>query len=653
MKKNFLNLLVTTTLVFSLPTITYAQNASLKDLTDIEVTSVSKRTEKASEAAAAIFVITQEDIRKSGATSIPEVLRMVPGIQVARIDSNKWAITSRGFARDFANKLLVLIDGRSIYNPLFSGVIWDEQSTMLEDIERIEVIRGPGATLWGANAVNGVINIITKSAESTQGTLAIGGYGNTERAFGKYRYGGKVGDNNFYRTYAEHIGSEDYLSAAKTEKEDHWHANRAGFKVEHKAGTSDNLTVQGDVYEGDRNEPFDNLPSLTFPYTTSQQDTHKFNGGNLLAKYTKQFSEKSTADLQIYYDYTNRQLQLFGQKIGTLDLDFQHSYIVNSVHELIWGLGYRNINFDLERSLYIDLAAANLQNNKSLYSSFVQDKITLIPLELYLTLGSKFEKNDYTNFEIQPNVRLLWLPSEKQTVWASIARAVRTPSYFEAYVHQLAQGTPFGYLGLIGNQDFESEKLTAYEIGYRIQPKDNLSLDFSTFYNDYDELRSFELGAPIPPIALAYYTDNLAYGRTYGFETSGKWQPTKKLTLSATYSYLNLDVKYKSGSTDIISAALDYSNAPHNMFNIRSSYEITDNLEINNALYYNGNLPGIGVNKYYRLDAGITWKPMDSVELSLTGQNLLDDSHQEFSAATYNTVTEIPRSVYGKVMLKF
>src|SRR5467141_5147992 len=401
---------------------------SVEDLMNMQVTSVSKRSQKLSDAAAAIFVITQEDIRRSGAASIPEALRLVPGLEVARIDQNKWAIGSRGFNGRFDNKLLVLIDGRSVYTPLFSGVYWNVQDVMLEDVDRIEVIRGPGATLWGANAVNGVINVITKKAKSTQSAVVTAGAGTEERAAGGVRYGGKVGDNSYFRAYTKYFnwGPSAYPSGMTAH--DGWDALRGGFRADWTPAGSNSLTLQGDIYQSKYGETL-TVPSLNAPYSNTFPNNGKYSGGNLLGRWNHS-SEGSSMSLQMYYDNTTiADNSLFVDHQNIFDIDFQHGFHVGDSQQFVWGLGYRSIRDRNDPSFSVSLQPNQVTLNQ--FSTFLQDEISLVDSRLRLTLGSKFEHNEFTGFEIEPNARLLWNLTPNQSIWTAVSRAVRTPALTE------------------------------------------------------------------------------------------------------------------------------------------------------------------------------------------------------------------------------
>src|SRR3989440_8801701 len=469
---------------------------SLEDLWNMQVTSVSKRTQKVADAAAAIFVITQEDIRRSGATSIPEALRMAPGLQVARIDENKWAIASRGFNGRFDNKLLVLIDGRSVYTPLFSGVYWNVQDVMLEDVDRIEVIRGPGATLWGANAVDGVINIITKPAKATQSGILTAEVGTEERAAEGARYGGKIGNSSYYRIYTKYFDWRPSYDVTGKRANDGWDAVRSGFRMDIQPTGPNSLTLQGDLYQSNYNETL-TIPSLNPPYSSTFPNNGDYKGGNLLGRWNHSFSRSSTS-LQVYFDNTNVvDNSLFTDHENVYDIDFQHDIHVGESQELVWGLGYRSIQDSNGSSFTVSLQPNH--SNLNQFSSFLQDEISLLNRRLSVTIGSKFEHNDFTGFEVQPNIRFLGNISKDQSIWAAVSRAVRTPALTEEGLRLNEAVIPPGILNppnpfpvvaaIFGSPQFKSEDLLAYEAGYRVQATKSLSLDIAAFYNFYTHLR--------------------------------------------------------------------------------------------------------------------------------------------------------------------
>lgn len=631
---------------------------TLEELANFPVTSVSKTEENLSRAAAAIHVITQEDIRRSGVTSIPEALRLAPGIQVARVDAHTWGITARGFNDVFANKLLVLQDGRSIYTPLFSGVYWDVQDTLLDDIDRIEVIRGPGATLWGANAVNGVINIITKSAKSTQGLLVTGGSGTEEHLLGGARYGGKIGEHAHFRVYGKYFTRDDSASSQGGDANDHWQMSRGGFRVDWDPAELNHLTFQGDIYDGTVKQS--NLRLSPTPPFTPFVDTRghdDVSGGNLLGRWTHAFGDEAEFMFQAWYDRMYRQSDVFEETRNTWDMEAQQRFGLWGRHDVIVGLGYRLMEDETRGSFDVSLDPA--ERTTDVLSAFVQDKITLVRDRLWFTAGSKFEHNDYTGFEVQPSGRLSWAPHEHHTLWASVARAVRTPSRAESDV-RLNQGPvlPPGIVtSLFGTPDYGSEELVAYELGYRVQPEERISLDLALFFNDYDKLRSIEFAgfrpAPAPP-HLRFEADNRLKGETYGGELAVNYQAARWWRLRLAYSYLQIELETKDNSTDTTSVTDIEGSSPENQVSLISSFELPDNFTLDLWARYVDRLPARDVGRYFTFDARLAWRPMPNLELSVVGQNLWDPRHSEFRSALVPVErTEVERSVYAKVTWHF
>jgi iron complex outermembrane recepter protein len=633
---------------------------SLEELSNITVTSVSKKAERASEAAAAVFVITQEDIRRSGATTIPDALRMAPGVNVAQSGAHDWAVSVRGFNSQFSNKLLVLIDGRTVYSPLFAGVLWELQDTLLEDIDRIEVIRGPGATQWGANAVNGVINIITKSSKDTQGGLAAVSAGNKIDAISSGRYGVKIADDSYIRMYAKYTDYDSQNRASGLSANDDWQKRQAGFRSDSKLTSQDTLTVQGDLY--DTSEGADRvIPSLSSPYAFTTSDNIEASGGNVLARWTRNISPESSTTTQFYVDRAQYKTSFISYNTTTTDIDFQHTWTGWERNEFVWGVAYRLISDHAASTQQFSLSPA--ERNDSLYSAFVQDKITLLPDSVFLTLGSKFEHNAYTGIEIQPSARMSWLISDSQTVWGSVSRAVHTPSRY-TFDGQLTLGvippsTPLNSFPIpvlvagAGTNQVDSEELTAYELGYRIQPTKSSSIDVSAFYNDYANLFRDTLGTATP-VGMSYIhqpvsAQNSNSARSVGVEVAGKWNASDKWHLAASYSYINLVFDNKDGGL----TSSFVGNEPQNQFSIQSTYLFPYQLEMTNSLYYVDRLSGLGIPGYYRLDTKLSYPLADNMELSVVGQNLLDPQHKEFTPFVYQTPTEIGRSVYANLSIKF
>lgn len=633
---------------------------SLEELMEVEVTSVSRKKQMLSEAAAAVYVISQEDIRRSGATSIPEALRLVPGIQVARINSNKWAVSSRGFNGLFANKLLVLIDGRSVYTPLFAGVHWDAQDTLLEDVERIEVIRGPGGTLWGANAVNGVINIITKSARSTQGALASGGGGDKERGFGAVRHGGALGQDAYMRLYAKYFDRDDFEDALGGDAGDRWKMYRGGFRMDWDISARDALTLQGDAYEGEAGQSID-LPSLSPPSVVTAKDDFDTSGGNVLARWGRKFSDSSDLALQLYYDQTRRTDLNLKERRNTYDMDFQHRFHMPGGQEVVWGLGYRYTRDRTEGTFAVSFDPD--RRSDELWSAFVQDELHFLDDRLRIIVGSKFEENDYTGLEVQPNARVLLKPATEHTLWAAVSRAVRTPTRSDTDIRinfSATPGAPPTLFSIFGS-DIESEDLLAYEAGYRGEPSERLSVDIAAFFNIYKHLVTREPDVPFPEtdpppahLVLPFTLDNKLDGETYGAEAAAKLRVTEAWRLIAGYSWLKMDLSLDGSSTDNSTLPRLEGSSPRHQFNVRSHLDLSRGVEFDTALYHVDNLPAQGVPDYTRVDARLGWRPRDGLELSLAIQNIFDKRHPEFASIISGLSSgEVPRGIYGKATWEF
>lgn len=631
---------------------------SIEDLMAMEVTTtVARKAQPVSKTAAAVFVITAEDIRRSGATSIPELLRMVPGLEVARIDANKWAISARGFNGYIANKLLVLMDGRTVYSQLYSGVYWDLQDTLIEDIARIEVIRGPGASLWGANAVNGVINIVTKNASETQGGLVAAGTGTEERFFTSLRYGGQMGDDAHYRVYGKFYDRDGGLMPGDGEAEDQWQTVRGGGRADWKPSDKNAFTLQGDYYDN-RSGGLSTFPDLDPPYYTIYDDDTRQSGGNLLGRWQHTRSADADFILQLYLDRAKRIYPVLSETRDTYDLDFQHRFAVGRRQEVMWGLGYRLVHAEIENSDVVSFR--NDDRRDQLFSFFVQDEISLLPEKLSLLLGSKFEKNDYTGYETQPNARLLLTPSRQHTFWSAVSRAVRTPSQAEHdafLVQQIIPGTPYDTMvALQGNEDYRSEELTAYEIGYRFHPKETVSVDLALFYNEYDHLRSVETGTPyvVPPyLIVPVVAGNKVKGSTHGAELALEYQPLSWWRLMGAYTYLEIDLAPYDGSSDTFYLATE-GESPKHQVSLRSTMDLSGGWEIDLWGRYVDALSAQDISSYVTMDARLGWRPTDAWQISLVGQNLLSPSHREFNSELIEFIsTEVERSVYVKVTWRF
>ena len=618
---------------------------SLEQLMDVEVTSVAKKEQRVADTAAAIFVITQENIRRSGATSIPEALRLAPGVTVNRINANQWAIGVRGFGTDLSRSVLVLIDGRSVYTPLFAGVYWDIQDTMLEDIEHIEVIRGTGGTIWGANAVNGVINIITKSAAETQGLLVTAGGGSEEKVFGGLRYGGKVGETFSYRVYAKGFRRDAQFTPHVSDFDD-WQKGQGGFRADWDLNKDNNLTFQGDIYEG-RSGVRMRVSSFTAPFSAFVASDADVSGMNLLGRWRRSLSESSDLTLQVYYDRTFRREPRFHEERNTVDFDFQHRFKLTAQQELIWGLGYRYTRGDTESLPTVVISPQNRGDN--LFSAFIQNEIMFLQDRLRLTIGSKFEHNDYSGFEFQPSARLLWKPADQHSVWASISRAVRTPTRVDediAVSDAPMPGLPF-FARLLGNKDFKPEKILSYELGYRMQPTERFFFDLAAFYNRYSDLLSADFGAPFfePPgqIIFPVLFGNKFKAQVYGIELAADWRWLDWWRWRISYSHARINLTETRGNTDLATEQTTEGSTPRNQVSVTSYVNLPRNLELDGVFRYVDNLPAQGVGRYFNLDLRLGWHPIKNLELSLVGQNLLAGRHAEWSGGT-----KIQRGIYTK-----
>lgn len=626
----------------------------------VRVTSVSKRDQSIADAPAAIYVLTQSDIQRSGVTTIADALRTVPGLQVAQQDRYDYAITSRGFADVFANKLLVMIDGRSVYTPLFSGTYWQVQDTALEDIDRIEIVRGPGATLWGANAVNGVINIITKSAKETQGTLISAGGGSQERGFATMRYGGKLGENLFYKVYGKYFDREATYLPDNTRADDAFDMWRGGYRLDWEPSSANSFTLQGDAYAGKMDSQGIYTDTTGGGLTpTLIRSPFIMSGQNVLGHWRHDQSDDARLDLQTYFDRTHSTEPRLVETRNTFDFDLQQSFRLGSRNQFIAGAGYRMSSDQLSDNF--DVHFTQRHRSLQLFSAFIQDEVLLVPDRLRLTLGSKFEHNDFTGFETQPSARLIWTPTPKHSAWAAVSRAVRTPSRAERDVRLNSVVDPAPVvLSILGNPDLRSEELIAYEIGYRIQPTPRLSFDVTGFYNAYDRMRivpffSFGPDPTIPAAAAvnAVRMGNLSQGEVYGSEVSAIWNPTDFWRLRPSYSYLSIRMHRDAGVGDASDEAEEKASPTH-QFSMQSSVDFPAHVQWDTIIRYVDRIQSPKVPAYVALDVRLSWRPKPWMEWSIVGQNLLDDRHPEFQPTVFKTqITEIPRSVFAKLTLRF
>jgi iron complex outermembrane recepter protein len=616
-----------------------------------EVTSVSGRPQRLIEAPAAIAVIDAEDIRRSGHTSVPELLRMVPGIHVARVNTNVWAISARGFTNEFANKLLVMIDGRVIYTPAFSGVYWNMHDVAPEDIERIEVIRGPGATIWGTNAVNGVINIITKSANDTRGDFVRVLAGSEDRGLASFRFGREVSPTFRYRVSGRAFARDPSVNADGHKMPDEWTAQRTAFRADWQSGRH-GFTFDTSGFSSHAGRTVTNFPPDVFVLGNdfSSEETDLARGGHGLFRWREDQSDGGVRQFQAYYDLQHMRGKQFDEIRHSVHGNYQQELAAQGAHSLIWGAGYRFTTNRISRSLVVE--PSNDDRADAFWSAFLQDEIELAE-RVHLALGSKVEWNDLAGWEFQPSARLLFTPRDNHQLWLSLSRATRSPSNVERDValrisvvgpNALTGPTPVT-VGTLQDEHFRSEVLLATEAGYRFQPRPNMALDFAVFFNDYENLRRVT-ERPFPFLLVPI--DNRANGRTFGGELALDWRATGWLSLTASYAQLR---------ADFTNGLLDEENAPEDRWQVRSSFDLPGNVELDAGVEYTSALisfPGTPVDHYFRVDSRIAWKPSKRLELSLVGQNLLDRQHREWTAFLGgNRNIEIQRNVYAQVVWSY
>ena len=628
------------------------KHLSLEQLGDVEVTTASKEPEQVWRTPAAIYVLTQDDIRRSGATSIPEVLRLVPGVEVARVSSSTWAVGIRGFGSGFSKSVLVMIDGRSVYTPLFAGVEWNVQNLLLEDVERIEVIRGPGGTIWGSNAVNGVINIITKNAKDTQGDLATTRAGNADLGAGGIRHGGRHGNNLDYRAYAIGFGRAPGYHSDRDNYDD-WQLGQAGFRTDSSPTAHDTLTVQGDVYKGRIGQQV----SIAYysPPSQGNVDGIEFvSGGNLLGRWRHELSDSSDFQIQGYYDRTYRLGPQLGETRNTFDIDAIHHFVLKQRNEIVWGFGVRWSPSDIVQTVAtVDFLPHHQADN--IYSTFIQDQIAIVHNKLWLTLGSKFEHNIFTGWENQPSGRLLWTPTPRQTFWAAVSRAVRTPSRIDEDL-QLTGVVPTNppiFVCICDNRKFVSETLLGYEAGYRKLVTSSFYVDLAVFHNHYNDLTSYGaatisvVNSPPPlHILISLPFANGIMGSTNGAEIAPDWKATHWMELKASYSYVSLNLTDKPTHTKTSYVSSYEGSSPHNEATAQALFNLPRGFEFDPTYRYVGALPVQLIHAYGTVDARLGWHFAKSFELSIAGQNLLQPRHPELGPI------QIERTAYAQLTWK-
>ncbi len=630
---------------------------SLEQLGNIEVTTLTKEPKLIWKTAAAVFVITQDDIQRSGVTSIPEALRLAPGVEVARINSNEWSIGIRGFGSRLSRSVLVLMDGRIVYSPLTAGVYWEVQDTMMEDIDRIEVIRGPGGTIWGPNAVNGVINIITKDSKDTQGGLISAGGGNFEHGFGEARYGSGNGKDFTYRLYGKGFGRGPEFHPNGI-KYDDWEAGQAGFRMDWSEQKRDHVTLQGDIYDEQAGQ---SVGASTYnpPANFIANGEAHLSGGNILGRWRRTFGEGKDFQLNAYYDRTDRHELNVGDVRNTVDIDFLER-LPAPRQEISWGLGlYASHGDDLEvvSGLYFDPN----QRTDQIYSAFLQDEIAVVPKKLSFVAGTKFLKTNYTSLLLEPSLRLLYTPTSTHTFWASVTQSVRTPAdverdlFLSSYIGTASDGLPF-FARINANRNFKSERLTGYEAGYRRLVTTKLYLDLATFFNQYHDLLSEDL------IGLPFVEDNPApthlllpasFGNglratTEGGEVDAEWQPVHFWRLYGAYSFLEMHVGRGAGSMDVGTAPSVEGSSPQHQVFLQSKLDLPKAVTADFQVRYVSKLPAEMVPAYWTGDISVGWTATKQLRFTVVGQNLFQPYHFE---ALYDPqgLVGIRRSVLGRI----
>jgi iron complex outermembrane receptor protein len=685
--------------------ITSGQSPSIKDLADktleelmqVEVTSVSRKEQKLSRTPAAVYVLTQEAIQRSSATNIPDLLRIVPGVQVAQVDANRWAISVRGFNGVYSSKLLVLIDGRTVYTPTFSGVYWDQLDIPFDSIERIEVVRGPGGTVWGANAVNGVINIITKNSQDTKGSRIAVGSGSHQNGDFDGRFGGSLGTIGTYRVAGDFRSFNSLPTAAGLDGHDGWHQEHVSARADIPLTSKDSLMLEADATAANGSQTLMRLASPAFESFPQDLTSHSY---SVLGRWTHSYSDRSDTSLQIYGSGYSRNDTGTTDRVATLDFDFQNHTQFGSRHDVVWGAGYRFNGDNLTNTVGETASFATLgayirisqpAKKYGLLSTFLQDEISITPT-LALTVGSRFEHNAFSGFQYEPSARLAWMPTARTTWWVAASQAVEQPSRLDTGLNLQLAPTPLlpgislaeAYLG---NPQFRSETVRDYEIGYRVMPLKNVSLDLTSFYSFYSDLQN----AQLLPLTAVRQVDSLLLtlglqyanglkAQDYGAEASVTWNVVPRWKLTSTYAWLKENLTgpniLESASTlgslstafpppyfSAVMAGLNAAGAtvgrdavrtgPPQQSGVQSYFDLNARTSFDTSVYYVSALSEIGIPAYVRLDSVLRYRFPRGVEASLVGQNLLKPAHMEFNWGIQSVSTEAARSIFGRIVWSF
>ncbi len=632
---------------------------TLEDLLNVQVVTASKKEQPLARTAAAVYVITAEEIARSGLTSIREVLRLAPGVQVAAIDSSTWAISIRGFNSEFSNKLLVLVDGRTVYSPSFSGVFWNVEDIPINEIERIEVVRGPGAAVWGANAVNGVINIITKKAGDTQGGLLTLGGGSYELASGGLRYGWKQGAAAF-RISTHYVDLGPLATPNGESNHDGWDLQRIGFRGDIPHAT-DTWTIEGDLYQSNASDNIP-VPLLTAPYVGVRPTSYYYSGASVLLRWHRTRNGIESSWQAFYSRAHSAGSAYFGLTDHTVDFDVEQRIPLQTRQQLVWGVGFRVLDENTNPSF--DLSFTPNSRKLKVFSGFLQDEITLIHERLWLTLGSKYEHNDFTGSEAEPDIRLLWTVRPHHVLWGAVSRAIRSPSVYEE-AGRISLAVPTGpapvpvVVAGFGNANFRSEKLIAYELGYRVQANRRTSFDLASFFNSYRDIASIDFGQPFlefqpQPVHLVVPAElgNQLHGHTYGAELTGAFSATRRWKLTATYSLIRFSVRQNASGPD--AAPVQSDGSPEHQVQAHSILSLPHRLQLDTSVYHFTAFPQQPVPAHTRLDVHLGWSFGERLRLNAGLQDLLSPRHLEFTEPNGLTApAEMPRSFYGRASWTF
>ncbi|MGA9668924.1 MAG: TonB-dependent receptor, partial [Terracidiphilus sp.] len=635
----------------------------IEDLMKTKISSVSKKEEQLLDTPAAVYVVTREEIRSAGARNVPDALRLVPGMDVNRINASVLDVGIRGFDERFSNKILVMIDGRSLYSPIFGGIYWDTISMSMDDIDRIEVIRGPGGSLWGTNAVDGTVNIITRSSQATQGMLLREFSSSDMPVSIVARYGGQVGKLGTYRIFSKYADSLGNQDATGQWAGDAWHLLHGGFRSDLKLRDRDALMLEGNIYFGSFGEPL-NVPLLVPPFAVTVVGINSVSGGSAMGRWTHSYVDGQETQVQIYYSIEDRDATERPDNLQTVDIDVQHHFRLGPRQDFVGGAGYRYSKFYAPSTPSLTITPAH--QDYPLYSAFIQDEIAVVPRKLSLTAGGKTEHNRFTGFDFQPSLRLNWRPSLKDAVWVSVSKAVKIPNFLNTSMYRPLSASVgsdgIDLATLVGNPKYKDEHLLAYEAGYRMQLK-RISMDATGFASNYSDVETNE---SLAPVAHAGYTEypaqwaNNLFGKSFGAELTTSWNVVPKWKLAASYSWLKLEMRANSQSNDTDTAVGFNAGTPTNHFGVRSSYAIRKNLDFNALAQYTGPMPsGLGGNtppalaSYCRVDSNLQWHIGDYFRIDLGGQNLLVPRVAEFTGGNGAIQTLSPRNFFGRITYVF